>query len=147
MLALVILLVQLRLHRRLRRLALGRNGSIEESVTILSRDMKEHKAFRAEVEKYLKLAEARMRGALSGIGVVRFNPFEGQGLGGNQSSAVAFIDEHGSGVVLSTLYSRDRVAVYTKPLAEGTSTYELTQEELSAIERAKEHIAAIRRST
>ncbi len=144
-LALVILLVQMRLHRRLRRLALGRNGSLEESVTILAREMKEHKEFRAEVEKYLKLAEARMRGALSGIGVVRFNPFEGIGQGGNQSSAIALIDEHGGGVVLSTLYSRGRVAVYTKPLAAGTSSYELTQEERSAIEQAKEHIAKIKR--
>jgi len=145
-LALVVLFVELRLHRRFTRLSLGRNGSIEESVAVLVREMKEHREFRDEVQKYLKLAEARMRGALSGIGVVRFNPFERQGLGGNQSSAIALIDEHGGGVVISTLYSRDRVAVYTKPLSSGTSTYELTQEERSAIERAKEHIASIKRA-
>lgn len=146
LLALVALAMQWSLRRRLMRLALGRSGSIEESMSILLRDMKEHKAFRTEVEKYLKLAEARMRGAVSGIGVVRFNPFEGTGQGGNQSSAIALIDEHGGGVVLSTLYSRDRVAVYTKPLVGGESAFELTREEKAAIAEAKERIAKIKRS-
>lgn len=145
-LVLIVLMMEFALRRRLKRLALGRSGSIEESLAILAREMKEQKEFRTEVEKYLKLTEARLRGALSGIGVVRFNPFEGSGQGGNQSSAIALIDEHGGGVVLSTLYSRDRVAVYTKPLAAGASSYELTEEERAAIDRAKEHIAKIKRS-
>ena len=143
-LALAALVLLWLLRRRLKRLALGRGGSLEESIAILARDAKEQKEFRAEIEKYLKLAEARLRGALSGVGVVRFNPFEGTGQGGNQSSAVALVDEHGGGVVLSTLYSRDRVAVYTKPLQAGSSSYELTAEEKAAIEKAKEHIARIK---
>src|SRR3989338_8286579 len=92
---------------RLRRLALGRNGSFEESLQILTRENKELKEFRRELEKYLKLAEGRLRGSVQGIGVVRFNPFV-SGQGGNQSFAAAFLDERGCGVVFSTLYSRDR---------------------------------------
>lgn len=135
-LVLVLLVLHLSLRRRLSRLALGRNGSFEESLGILSREMKEIKEFRAELEKYLKLVEARLRGAVQGIGVVRFNPFEGQGLGGNQSFAAAFLDEHQSGVVFSTLYTRDRVGVYAKPIDKGSSPYDLTPEEKSAIEIA-----------
>jgi len=146
LLVIVVFLLHLSLRRRMARLALGRNGSLEESLVVLARQVKELQEFRTEVEKYLKLAEVRLRGALSGIGVVRFNPFEGMGQGGNQSSAIALIDEHGGGVVLSTLYSRDRVAVYTKPLSAGTSSYELTSEEKSAIQKAQEHIATIKRS-
>ncbi len=110
------------------------------------RDMKEFKEFRTELEKYLKLAESRLRGSVSGIGIVRFNPFSGEGQGGNQSFALAVLDEQGSGVVLSTLYSRDRVGVYAKPLAAFASTYELSDEEKQAIERAREQIAKHRKS-
>ncbi len=125
---------------RLRRLALGKNGSIEESIAELSRDSKEIKVFRAELERYLKLAESRLRGSVQGIGVVRFNPFA-SGQGGNQSFAAAFLDERGNGVVFSTLYSRDRVGVYAKPVENGASSFELSGEEKEAISRAKESVA------
>ncbi len=136
----VLLFMHLSLRRRLARLALGRNGSIEETISILMRDMKEFKEFRQELEKYLKLAESRLRGSVQGIGIVRFNPFTGEGQGGNQSFALCMLDELGHGVVLSTLYSRDRVGVYAKPLQAFASTYELSDEEKQALERAREEI-------
>jgi hypothetical protein len=144
-LLIVLLFMHLSLRRRLARLSLGRNGSIEETISILMRDMKEFKEFRTELEKYLKLAEGRLRGSLSGLGIVRFNPFTGEGQGGNQSFALAVLDEQGVGVVLSTLYSRDRVGVYAKPLSAFASTYELSDEEKQAIERAREQIAKHRK--
>ncbi len=125
---------------RFRRLALGKNGSIDESIAELARDSKEIKAFRAELERYLKLAEGRLRGSVQGIGVVRFNPFT-SGQGGNQSFAAAFLDERGNGVVFSTLYSRDRVGVYAKPVENGASSFELTGEEKEAVSKAKESVA------
>ncbi len=121
---------------RFRRLALGRSGSIEESIAILTRESKEAREFRGELEKYLKLAESRLRTSVRGVGVVRFNPFTSQG--GNQSFAAAFLDERGNGVVLSTLYARDRVGVYAKPVDNGSSSFELTEEEKEAVSKAKE---------
>ncbi len=140
-LAIGALFLLLAIRRRFIRLALGRTGSIEESVTILTRDVKELQTFRIELEQYLKFAELRLRGSLQGYGMVRFNPFAESGGSGNQSFAIAFLDEGHSGVVLSTLYARDRVGVYAKPLENGVSTYELTKEEREAIEKAKVAIA------
>ncbi|HEY4502117.1 MAG TPA: DUF4446 family protein [Candidatus Paceibacterota bacterium] len=137
--------MHLSLRRRLARLSLGRNGSIEETLSILMREMKEFKEFRSELERYLKLAEGRLRGSVSGVGVVRFNPFESTGQGGNQSFALTLLDEGGQGVVLSTLYARDRVGVYAKPLLAFTSTYELSDEEKASVEKAREAIAAHRK--
>jgi hypothetical protein len=135
--ALVILVI---LERRIARLTGGRKASIEEVLAILNREMKELQVFRAELEKYLKLAEARLRGAVQGVGVVRFNPFR-DGQGGNQSFAVALVDERGSGVVFSTLYTRERVGVYAKPLTEGASSFELSDEEKEAITKARQSAA------
>jgi hypothetical protein len=133
-------------ERRLSRLTLGRNGSLEEALAVLSREMKETREFRSEVERYLKLVEGRLRGSVSGVGLVRFNPFAADGQGGNQSFAAAFIDEEGSGVVLSTLYARNHVGVYAKPLINGASTYELSQEEKEAIEQARQSAARHKKS-
>ncbi len=139
-LALVAIVLLLVVRRRLTRLALGRNGTIEETIGILTRENKELKEFRAELEHYLKLAESRLRGAVRGVGLVRFNPFE-QGQGGNQSFAVALLDERGHGAVISTLYARDRVGVYAKPVEAGVSSFDLTPEEKEAIEVAKQRAA------
>jgi hypothetical protein len=142
LIALIALALLLVVRRRLAKLALGRSGSIEETLTILSRDVKELQKFRGELEKYLKIAEARLRGSVQGVGVVRFNAFAGNGAGGNQSFSIALLDEEASGVVLSTLYSRNHVGVYAKPVEKGASTFELTAEERDAIEQAKRSIAA-----
>jgi hypothetical protein len=65
---------------------------------------------------------------------VRFNPFADKG--SDQSFAVAFLDEHGDGVVFTGLHSRTDVRVYAKPIVGGASTYPLTNEESEAIHRA-----------
>ncbi len=142
LLALIAIGYAIALKIRFKRLAMGRNGSMEETLGILSRDTKELQAFRTELEKYLKLSETRLRGSVQGLGVVRFNPFSGDGSGGNQSFAAAFLDEGGRGMVLSSLYARDRVGIYAKPVEAWVSTFELSAEEKEAIAKAKEQVAA-----
>jgi hypothetical protein len=65
---------------------------------------------------------------------VRFNPFADKG--GDQSFAVALLDDLGDGVVFTGLHSRTDVRVYCKPVVGGASTYPLTNEEAEAITRA-----------
>jgi len=69
--------------------------------------------------------------SLQHLGVVRYNPFHDTG--GDQSFAIALVDGHGSGVVLSSLHARDVTRVYAKPLQKWESTYSLTGEEKQAI--------------
>lgn len=73
---------------------------------------------------------------LQKVGLVRFNPFSDTG--GNQSFALALLDEEGSGFILSTLHSRDQTRIYAKPVKEGkTKGYNLAKEEREAIEKAR----------
>lgn len=76
----------------------------------------------------------RLAKAVQRMHTIRFNPFRDQG--GNQSFATCFMDENGDGLVISSLYSRDKVSVYAKPLKEGKSEYELSEEEKEAITKA-----------
>jgi hypothetical protein len=69
------------------------------------------------------------------VGLVRFNPFHDTG--GDQSFALALTNASGHGVVLSSLHARDVTRVYAKPLVEWESHHTLTEEEQTAIQRAR----------
>ncbi len=69
------------------------------------------------------------------VGVVRYNPFKDTG--GDQSFAIALLDLKDTGIVISSLYSREGTRVYSKPIEKGKSKYQLTEEERKAIEKAK----------
>jgi hypothetical protein len=69
------------------------------------------------------------------IGIIRFNPFKE--VGGDQSFSIALLDANNSGVVVSSLYSREDNRVYGKPIKNGKSEYQLSEEENQAIEKAK----------
>ncbi len=123
---------------RVRRLLRGKDANtLEDSLMKLMQETDELHTSREEIENYLKQVEARLRKGVSGVATVRFNPFKGSS-GSNQSFATALLNEKGDGVVFSSLYSRDRVSIFAKPLKQGSSEYELTNEEKEAIAKTKE---------
>jgi hypothetical protein len=70
------------------------------------------------------------------IGLIRFNPFEETG--GNQSFSLAFLDGEESGLVLTSLHSREMTRIYSKPVKKGKAeSFELSAEEKQAIKVAK----------
>ncbi|HUV73486.1 MAG TPA: DUF4446 family protein [Anaerolineae bacterium] len=80
--------------------------------------------------------EIKVRKSMQRLGLVRFNAFEG--IGGEQSFAIALLDEAGDGFVLSSLQGRDESRLYAKPITKWDSTYTLSVEENQAIARAHE---------
>lgn len=131
----------LQLNRRLSRLLIGDGTTtLEESVNVLRHASLGYEDFQKEMEKYLQSVEERLRASTQGIATVRFNPFRGTGGGGNQSFATAFVNEHGNGVILSTLYARDHMSVFAKPVEHYKSTFELTEEEKQALFAARDKL-------
>ncbi len=68
------------------------------------------------------------------VGVLRYNPFSGQG--GDQSFTVALLDANNNGVVITSIYGREGNRVYAKPIKNSGSEYALSNEEKKAIEKA-----------
>ena len=91
-----------------------------------------------ELQTYL---EQRTRGALQHIGLVRFNPFEDTG--GDQSFAIALLDDRRDGIVLSSLHGRAYTRIFSKPVENGGSRHNLSDEEAQAIKIAVEGTAPI----
>ena len=68
------------------------------------------------------------------VGLVRYNPF--QDTGGDQSFAIALLDQHGDGVVFSSLHNRSLTRIYAKPVKGGASALSLSEEEVQAVQQA-----------
>ena len=130
-----------RLEIRIRRLTEGKNGkSLETSILSIKQGHESMERFRKEMESYLQNVEGRLARSVREVRTVRFNPFKESGTGGNQSFATAFINEKGDGVILSSLYSRDRVSMFAKPVIDYSSDHELTEEERSVLEETRQSL-------
>lgn len=123
--------------RKLDKFLLGSKiENLGDSISFMDSSIKNLESFRKELEDYLAMVEQRIRKSTQAVHTVRFNPFKGTGSGGNQSFATAFINEHGDGVIFSSLYSRDHVSIFSKPIKNGSSEYELSNEEKEALNGA-----------
>jgi hypothetical protein len=118
----------------------GKSENIGEVIKSLDLEIKDVQKFRGEMEKYLVNLEKRVRRSTQVTETVRFNAFSADGIGGYQSFATALLNEEGDGAVVSSLYSRDRVSVFSKPIKKFSSEIELSQEERKAISLAKEKL-------
>lgn len=121
---------------RLKKLFRGKKAADLESVLqSLGEDLKNLHISREETENYLKEVEKRLEKSLKQVGIIRFNPFGESG--SNQSFSIALLDELGNGAVISTLYTRDNIKTYAKPIKEYKSEHSLTPEEEEAIKRTQ----------
>ena len=75
-----------------------------------------------------------IEGAVRHVGLVRYDAFED--VGGRLSFSCALLDDHGTGVVVTSINGRQDTRVYAKPIAEGQSSYNLSVEEEEAIRQA-----------
>ena len=78
--------------------------------------------------------EGLIEGAVRHVGLVRYDAFED--VGGRLSFSCALLDDHGSGVVVTSINGRQDTRVYAKPVAGGRSSYNLSIEEEEAIRQA-----------
>lgn len=126
------------MYAKMRRFLIGIDSkNVADSLTFVGSGLKDLQSFRDEMETYLTSVEKRLKKSVQSVHTVRFNPFKGTGAGGDQSFATAFLTEEGDGVVISSLYSRDHVSVFSKPLKGHASEHSLSDEEKEALEEAK----------
>ena len=136
----VVLGVKLRRLRRGQAAVLGEHGS---------RDLVDHAArletgftdLREWVEESMESIAQRMAGVEARLdesvayrAVVRYDAY-GE-LSGHQSSSIALLDSHRSGIVLSSIVHRDQARLYVKQVHEGEGDVALSPEEQQAVDAA-----------
>ena len=123
-------------EKRLKRFFLGKKAKdLEDTISILEENIEILKKSKENIEKELIVINAKLKKSIRGLETIRFNPFHDQG--SNQSFAIGILNEDNDGVVLSSLYSRERMSIFAKPIKNGKSEYELTEEEKEALEKAE----------
>ena len=123
-------------EKRLKRFFLGKKAKdLEDTIVLLENDISQLKKAKENAEKDIALINTKLKKSIRGLGTMRFNPFPDQG--SNQSFAIGMLDENGDGVVISSLYSRERMSVFAKPIIKNKSEYELTTEEKEALKKAE----------
>ena len=121
---------------RLKKVFLGKKAKdLEDTIVMLKSEIDELKKSKEVFEKEIILINSKLKKSVRGLETLRFNPFPDQG--SNQSFAVSMLNEEGDGLVFSSLYARERMSVFAKPIKNGKSEYELTEEEKEVLQKAK----------
>jgi len=123
-------------ERRLKRFFLGKKAKdLEDTIISLEKNIDSLKKAKEEMQKNITVIDRKVKKSIRGLETIRFNPFPDQG--SNQSFAIGMLDEEGDGVVISSLYSRERMSIFAKPIKNNKSEYELSMEEKEALSKAK----------
>ncbi|MCI7330715.1 MAG: DUF4446 family protein [Selenomonadaceae bacterium] len=123
------------LKKRYRKMMTGVDGANLERMLIGHIDeVKAVVAKNQELEAENRRLDEWLQTAITRIGVVRFRAFED--MGSDLSYAVALLDSHNNGVILSSIFGREDSRSYVKPIKDGQSTYTLTEEEQQALHEA-----------
>lgn len=123
-------------EKRLQKFFLGKKAKdLEETIVNLGLEITKLNKARDNFETEMALANAKIKKSIRGLETIRFNPFPDQG--SNQSFAIGMLNEEGDGLVISSLYSRERMSVFAKPIKDGKSEYELSTEEKEALKKAE----------
>lgn len=121
-----------KLTKKIRKLSNGRNSKSLESTIIenneLSKRMKEK---HDNIEQNIIQLKSDLAKTIKNISIVRFDALGDAS--GMQSFAIGLTDSYKNGVVISSMYTRDRMSVFAKEITKGESSHKLTDEERKAI--------------
>lgn len=136
----IVLSVKLRRLRTDQRAVIGTTGErdLVEHAARLERGFVELRDWvedtAAGIETRMGAAEARIDGAVAHRALIRYDAY-GE-MSGQQSSSLALLDAHRSGIVVSSIHHRDSARVYFKQIVAGEAEVELSPEEREAVDQA-----------
>lgn len=131
----IVVIIRLnRMNKKYRQLLKGSEGKNLEEILLGNAKLLEQVLFKLDLaDERLKGVEHVATNSIQQIGVVRYNAFKD--MGGDLSYSVALLDRKGDGVVLSSIFSREDARTYAKPIKNGKSPHQLSEEEVQAIQQ------------
>lgn len=110
---------------------LGNGNNLDEMLKKYLLDVAEIKQDNLEIKAYYTKLDTDIASGIQKIGLIRYNAF--QNVGSDLSFALALLDRDNNGVVLNGLYGSESSNIYAKPIKNGQSTYQLSEEEKEAL--------------
>ncbi len=124
------------LYKKIKRITAGSHGSFEEIIGEVQTKLTDYEEFKEKIrDAHITLNEkaSSIKGCLD---CYSFKAFDGLG-GGKNSFVTAFLNEHGDGILLSTIDTRERVNIFAKPIEAWQSERTLTDEEQEVLTKLK----------
>lgn len=113
------------------------NRSIEEVMNSYMKMVKNVNEDNKIIKANILNVERQLNMCVQNIGMVRYNAFDD--VGSELSFAIAILDNEDNGFVINSIYGRTSSNVYAKTIENGTSKVTLSDEEIKAVNKAKEH--------
>jgi len=134
LISLISIIAVFMMNARIKRIMRGKTGrDIEEGIASIDKKLIAIENNEELLAEAIEHVDKRLRSSIRSVEMTRFNPFEDQG--GNHSFAISLVNERGDGVVISSLYSRERMSVFAKHIKKGKSDIELTEEEQDVLSK------------
>lgn len=121
-------------YKKLMKGSLGKN--IEEMVIEHTQLVKNSLKTVKEIEKVYNDIDLRLKNCIQKYAVVRYRAFDD--VGSDLSFSIALLDDKNNGVVLTGIYGRSESTCFAKPIENGISKYDLSEEEKLSIKKAIE---------
>ena len=116
---------------------LGNGNNLDEMLKKYLEDVKNVKQDNSEIKAYYTKLDNDINASIQKIGLVRYNAFKD--VGSDLSFAVALLDRENNGIVFNCIYGSESSNIYAKPIKNGESSYQLSEEEKYAIEIAEQN--------
>ena len=113
---------------------LGNGNTIQEDLETFMYRVDKVEKNNAEIAGFCENLNKEIETFIQKIVIIRYNAFKDTG--SDLSFALAMLDDKNNGVVLNGIYSREMSNIYAKPVENGKSSYTLSEEEKSAIDKA-----------
>jgi hypothetical protein len=108
--------------------------SLESIIYSLQQELQNSRHQEEALNRALAELKDKVAFAVQKVGLVRFNPFNDGG--GNFSFSLTLLDEHNTGIIITSMYGREQNRIYTKKIDQGKCENKLTEEEEQAVQKA-----------
>ncbi|CDF58974.1 DUF4446 family protein [Thermobrachium celere] len=123
-----------RVEKRYRKLMKGNNKNLEELIMSYTENIDSAVEKVNQINESLKDVDSRLKKCIQKVGIVRYRAFDD--VGSDLSFSVALLDENNDGIVLTGLFGRSECTTFAKPIENGISKYDLSDEEKQALDQA-----------
>ncbi|EYE88651.1 hypothetical protein Q428_06740 [Fervidicella metallireducens AeB] len=124
-----------RLEKRYKKLMKGSSGkNIEDMIIEYNQKVEDALEVSKNIEEIYKNVDERLKKCIQRVGIVRYRAFDD--VGSDLSFSIALLDENNAGVVVTGIYGRNECTTFAKPIENGISKYDLSEEEKLAIKNA-----------
>ena len=113
---------------------LGKGENLDDMLKVYIDRVNEIHHENEQIQNYCIKLDNDVNSSIQKIGIVRFNAFKD--VGSNLSFALAMLDRENNGVVLNGIYGSEYSNIYAKPIKNAKSEYQLSDEEVNAIDLA-----------